>query len=59
MNSEFGGREISYILKEKCGEVAARRSEHAIKWLYMIELGKSRAMSQLSVLYRDSMAGTR
>ena len=59
MNSEFGGREISYILKEKCGEVAARRSEHAIKWLYMIELGKSRAMSKLPLFFRDSTAGTR
>ena len=46
MNSGFWRRKISYISKEKCGEVGARRGECSDKLFYMIGLGKSRGMSR-------------
>ena len=45
MNSVFWRRKISYILKEKCGEVGAHRGECSDKLFYMIGLWKSRGMS--------------
>ena len=45
MNSGFWRRKISYILKEKCGEVGAHQGECSDKLFYMIGLGKSRGMS--------------
>ena len=45
MNSGFWRRKISYILKEKCSEVGARRGECSDKLFYMIGLGKSLGMS--------------
>ena len=58
MNSVFWRRKISYILKEKCGEVGARRGECSDKLFYMIGLGKSRGMSGVPPIFK-SLGGHR